>query len=415
MESTVTRVALQANVVPAANVCFVGVGNDVSPAQALFPARNPTTDVSTSTVFPVTEMPAPASTLAAHDPSPRQKVVPEALVPLLRFATGKLPITPVVSGNPVALVNTAADGVPSAGVTSVGLVPNTNAPDPVSFVIAVARFALDGVARAVATPVPRPLMPVATGNPVAFVSVAADGVPRFGVVSVGEVPKTIAPVPVSSVTAVMRFADDGVASAVATPVPNPDTPVVIGSPVALVSTAALGVPRAGVTNMGDVASTIAPVPVSSVIAAARLELLGVASAVATPVPRPEIPVDTGSPVAFVSTPVEGVPMFGVTSVGDVAKTMAPLPVSSVMAAARFELEGVPSAVATPVASPDTPVAIGNPVAFVSVPEAGVPRSGAVITGEVNVLFVRVWVSVVPTTAPEGAVFPANAVRSESSG
>ena len=35
-------------------------------------------------------------------------------------------------GNPVALVNTKADGVPKAGVVSVGLVPNTKAPLPVS-------------------------------------------------------------------------------------------------------------------------------------------------------------------------------------------------------------------------------------------------------------------------------------------
>jgi len=34
-------------------------------------------------------------------------------------------------GNPVALVNTNADGVPNAGVTNVGLVANTTAPEPV--------------------------------------------------------------------------------------------------------------------------------------------------------------------------------------------------------------------------------------------------------------------------------------------
>jgi hypothetical protein len=36
-----------------------------------------------------------------------------------------------------------------------------------------------------------------------------------------------------------------------------------------------------------------------------------------PVPRPEIPVDTGRPVAFVSVPADGVPRSGVVSVGDV--------------------------------------------------------------------------------------------------
>ncbi len=47
------------------------------------------------------------------------------------------------------------------------------------------------------------------------------------------------------------------------------------------------------------------------------------------------------------------------------------------------------AVATPVPRPLIPVDTGNPVAFVRVPLAGVPRTGAVITGAVNVLLVSV--------------------------
>ena len=39
------------------------------------------------------------------------------------------------------------------------------------------------------------------------------------------------------------------------------TPVESGRPVALVKTAAEGVPRAGVTKVGEVARTIAPLPV----------------------------------------------------------------------------------------------------------------------------------------------------------
>ena len=115
------------------------------------------------------------------------------------------------------------DCVPS--VTSdvkVGLVANTRGPDPVSSVTADARFADDGVAKNVATPVPRPLTPVLIGNPVALVSVAADGVPRLGVTSVGLVAKTSDPLPVSSVTAAAKLADVGVPSHVATPVPRPD-------------------------------------------------------------------------------------------------------------------------------------------------------------------------------------------------
>jgi hypothetical protein len=126
----------------------------------------------------------------------------------------------------------------------VGAVPKTSAPDPVSPVTADARFELDGVARNVATPVPSPETPVEIGNPVAFVSVPLDGVPRAGVTNVGEFAKTAAPVPVSSVKAERRLALDGVASQLATPVPRPLTSVEIGSPVALVKIPLDGVPRA---------------------------------------------------------------------------------------------------------------------------------------------------------------------------
>ena len=89
----------------------------------------------------------------------------------------------------------------------VGAVPNTSAPDPVSSVTAASRFALDGVVRKVATPVPKPLMPVDTGRPVQLVKVPEVGVPSSGVTKVGEVAKTKAPDPVSSVTAVASWAE----------------------------------------------------------------------------------------------------------------------------------------------------------------------------------------------------------------
>ena len=122
-------------------------------------------------------------------------------------------------------------------------------------------MALDGVARKVAAPAARPETPVEIGRPVALVSVADVGVPRTGVTSVGEVAKTSAPVPVSSVSAAARFADDGVAKKVATPVPRPETPVEIGNPVAFVRVPLVGVPRTGVTKVGDVVSaTTVPEP-----------------------------------------------------------------------------------------------------------------------------------------------------------
>ena len=94
----------------------------------------------------------------------------------------------------------------------------------------------------------------------AIVGAAADvantsdnfGEVNVGVVIVGEVANTADPVPVSSVKADRKLADVGVAKKVATPVPRPATPVEIGRPVQLVSTPEAGVPRAGVTNVGDV-------------------------------------------------------------------------------------------------------------------------------------------------------------------
>jgi hypothetical protein len=121
-------------------------------------------------------------------------VAPPKLVP--PFAVGKVPVTPVVRGKPVRFVATPDVGVPNKGVTNVGEVAKTAEPLPVSSVKAAARFALDGVARKVATPVPKPDTPVAIGRPVAFVKVALVGVPRIGVTRVGEVDKTLLPDPV---------------------------------------------------------------------------------------------------------------------------------------------------------------------------------------------------------------------------
>ena len=110
--------------------------------------------------------------------------------------------------------------------------------------------------------------------------------------------RTTFPVPISSVIIEAKLEDEGVAKKVATPVPNPDTPVDTGSPVAFVN-----VPEVGVPNAPPLITGAPAVPVLT------------ASAVAIPVPRPEIPVDTGSPVAFVRTPDAGVPSAGVVSIG----------------------------------------------------------------------------------------------------
>ncbi len=159
----------------------------------------------------------------------------------------------------------------------------------------------------------------ASGSPEQFVRTPAEGVPKTGVVNVGEVAKTAAPVPVSSVKAARRFALVALPKKVATPVPSPDTPVDIGRPVALFN-----------VIVGPVANTAAPVPVSSVSAALRLELEGAFRNVGTPVPRLAIPVATGRPVQYVRVPLVGVPRIGVVSVGVVCRTREPVPVEGLL-------------------------------------------------------------------------------------
>ena len=58
-------------------------------------------------------------------------------------------------------------------------------------------------------------------------------------------------------------------------------------------------PSVGVTKDGEVAKTSDPLPVSLVIAVARLALVGVPNQVATPVPSAEIPVP---PLASANVP-----------------------------------------------------------------------------------------------------------------
>ena len=131
--------------------------------------------------------------------------------------------------------------------------------------------------------------------------------------NVGEVPNTNAPLPVSSVTAAAKLAEEGVPRNVATPEPKlvipvpplatgnvPVVPPSIGNPVALVNVAEDGVPKAGVTSVGELANTNEPVPVSSVTAAAKLALEGVPKKSATPEPKDVIPVP---PLATGNVPV----------------------------------------------------------------------------------------------------------------
>jgi hypothetical protein len=93
------------------------------------------------------------------------------------------------------------------------------------------------------------------------------------------------------------------------------------------------------------------------------------------------------------------------NVGLAENTNVPVPVSSVMAEIRLALVGVAKNVATPVPRPDTPVAMGNPVQLVNVPELGVPSIGVVSVGDVRVLLVNVCVPVNVATVESIANVP----------
>jgi hypothetical protein len=148
------------------------------------------------------------------------------------------------------------------------------------------------------------------------------------VVRDGDIANTLAPVPVSSVRAAAKLADEGVAKKVATLAAKPDTPVEIGSPVQLVRVPDVGVPNNGVVRVGDVANTKSPVPVSSVTADNKLADDGVAKNVATLAASPDTPVEIGRPVQLVKVPEPGVPNTGVMKVGVLLKTTRPVPLSS---------------------------------------------------------------------------------------
>jgi hypothetical protein len=96
----------------------------------------------------------------------------------------------------------------------------------------------------------------------------------------------------------------------------------------------------------------------------------VAKKVAIPVPKPETPEATGSPVQLVKVPDVGVPNNGVTRVGDVLSTLLPEPVDVVTP--------VPPLVTPRV--PVIPVDKGSPVQLVKTPDAGVPNAGVVNVG-----------------------------------
>jgi len=137
--------------------------------------------------------------------------------------TDVTPVPPPPIGKPVQLVNMPLVGVPNNGVTITMLVL-----------------------------VQAEILPEVT-------------VPNRGVTNVGDVANTAAPVPVSSVNVAAKLALVGVAKNVAMPVAKLAMPVLTGNPVQLVNVPLVGVPKSGVTSVGDVFNTMSPVPVVVIV------------------------------------------------------------------------------------------------------------------------------------------------------
>mgnify|MGYP003704582195 CR=1 FL=1 len=167
------------------------------------------------------------------------------------------------------------------------------------------------------------------------------------VVNVGDVPNTFTPVPVLSVSAEAKFALEGVARKVATPVPSPLTPLEIGNPVQFVSVPLAGVPSAGVTNVGEVARTTDPVPVTAVMA--------------VPLILKTFPVPAVSYVLFVSVSVVALPTSVSVAAGRVRvpDAVADAAIAVDPLVAPFRLAEVP--IQRALAMPTPPDTITEPV------------------------------------------------------
>ena len=209
-------------------------------------------------------------------------------------------------GSPVQFVKVPEVGVPNNGVVRDGDVANTKSPLPVSSDITPANSEEDVAANtfsllpvvvkvpavgnvtlvaAVVVRVRLNAPAVAKVDPSAKVKVAAVAgavkatllilvavaTPNTGVTRVGDVANTLTPVPVLSVSAVAKLADEGVIKNAVTPAPVPETPVEIGRPVQLVKVPEPGVPNTGVMKVGVLLKTNNPEPLSSDITPANSE------------------------------------------------------------------------------------------------------------------------------------------------
>jgi hypothetical protein len=128
----------------------------------------------------------------------------------------------------------------------------------------------------------------------------------------------------------------------------PVIPVLNGSPVALVNTPDAGVPKAGEVKVGDVKVLLVNVSVPSSVAkvpetAGNVMVAEPDTAGAVRVADPVL----GDAPAKAMLVADAVPKVGENKVGEVLNTKEPVPVSFVMALAKFTLVGVAKNVPTP--------------------------------------------------------------------
>lgn len=139
--------------------------------------------------------------------------------PVPPLAIGKVPVTPVVKGKPVALVNTPDAGVPKAGEVNVGDVNVLFVKVSVPVKVAKVPEALGKVMVVVPAQAGAANVAVPEIKP-SNAMLVAEATPKVGVSKVGEDANTKAPDPVSLVTAVAKFALVGVPKKPPTPVPK---------------------------------------------------------------------------------------------------------------------------------------------------------------------------------------------------
>ena len=152
------------------------------PATAIFPAVvQVNAPVGISLITPPPADIGDAAVIVTIAAVPEIKVI--CVVGAIVVALAIVGAAALVALNPLK-VRLVPVATPRTGVTKVGVVANTAEPVPVSSVNAVLKLVLLGVAKNVATLVPNPLTPVATGKPVQLVKVPLEGVPSAGVTNV---------------------------------------------------------------------------------------------------------------------------------------------------------------------------------------------------------------------------------------